>query len=120
MMDNETKAWLEPMLAKRSPDAIRVLCDLLEAGLKNGECSANDVRDVRFDEPNVIGGCFKLLPKFGFVHTDRRVKTEAAKKHYRRVDVWELSSRGKAEAVIAQLRGTLLRVEENGQQLLAM
>jgi hypothetical protein len=90
-MNLEDAPWLVGMLKKRTPDAIRILCDLIEAGLKKGECSANDIRDVSFDQPNIIGGVFKILGKFGFEHTDRRIKTIALKKHGRRVDVWKVN-----------------------------
>ena len=82
--------WLIPLLQKRSIDAMCILCDLIQAGLKNGCCSANDIRDIKFDQPNIIGGVFKILPKFGFTHTDKRIKTTAKRKHSRRVDVYVL------------------------------
>ena len=108
-----TDEWLRPMLAKRSPDAMRVLCDLLEAGLRKGEVSANDVRDVHFDNPKIIGGVFKLLRKFGFTHTDRRVKVIAKRKHGRLVDVWELTERSKAEQALQSMRSWLgIQVKE--------
>ncbi len=100
--------WLRPLLAKRSPDAVRILCDLLEAGIRKGECSANDVRDTHFEQPNVIGSVFKIIRKFGFIHTERRIKTVIKRKHSRRVDVWELADRSKAENAVTKLRSILL------------
>lgn len=87
---SELDTWLRPMLEKRSTDAIRVLLDLLDAGIARGKCSALDVREREYEQPNVIGGVFKMLPKFGFIHTDERVKSTAKRKHARRVDVWKL------------------------------
>ena len=108
-----TDEWLQPMLCKRSPDAIRILCDLLEAGIRKGECSALDVRDVKFEQPNIIGGVFKLLKKFGFTHTDRRIKSEVKRKHSRRVDVYELTERSKAEQALQNMRSWLgIQVKE--------
>lgn len=105
---NETPdAWLRPMLMKRSPDALRILMDLIEAGLRKGEVSANDIRDIPLEEPNVIGGIFKILPKFGFRHTDKRVKTINAKKHSRRVDVWALETPTLAQKAISHIKTIL-------------
>jgi hypothetical protein len=85
-----------------------VLCDLLEAGIKNGCCSANDIRDITFNQPNIIGGIFKILPKFGFLHTDRRVKTIARKKHARRVDVWEVKDMAQARDTLDKIQSIIL------------
>lgn len=90
-MQSDDISWLAPMLNKRSIDFMRCLLDLLEAGLRTGRCSANDIQIRNLQEPNVIGGTFKVLHKFGFVHTDERIKTTAIQKHGRRVDVWVLS-----------------------------
>jgi len=100
--------WLKPLLAKRSPDAMRVLCDLLEAGLRKGECSANDIRDIQLEQPNIIGGVFKIIKKFGFIHTERREVMKRKKRHGGRVDVWELADRSKAENAVTKLRSILL------------
>jgi len=40
------ESWLIGCLSKRTPDAIRILTDLIEAGLRNGKVSANDIKDV--------------------------------------------------------------------------
>lgn len=114
MSDNDT--WLKPLLAKRTPEAIVVLTDLVAAGIRNGECSANDIIARQWTQPNVIGGVFKILPKFGFTHTDRRVKTIAKCKHARRVDVYELTDRWRAEAFLQHQR-RLLRVAAGTGQM---
>ena len=115
-MDEAT--WVKGILSKRTPDAIRILMDLIEAGLKNGQCSALDVRDVRFAQPNVIGAVFKILPKVGFSHTDRRIKSTVYRKHGRRVDVWELTDRQKAERLLAIQRSLITPPPEAQQGLL--
>lgn len=101
--------WLTGILKKRTPDSIRILCDLIEAGIKQGHCSANDVRDVEFDEPNIIGATFKLLPKLGFkVNRARQVQTQADKKHKRWVPVWELVDRRTAWDSLDQFKAHIL------------
>ena len=110
-------SWLTGMLSKRTPDAVRCLLDLIEAGLRNGRVSANDIRQQDISEPNVIGGVFKTLPRFGFVHTDERVTTTAKRKHARRVDVWELRDRGKAESYVNALRVHLTSINPERKQL---
>lgn len=107
----EMETWLQGILSKRTPDAVRILCDLIEAGLRKGECSANDVRDVSFEQPNIIGSVFRILPKFGFTHTDRREVTQRARKHKRRVDVWALDDTLKARQLVVHLKGFLLLKE---------
>lgn len=112
MSDHE---WLEPILRNRTPDATCVLCDLVQAGIQKGEASANDVRQRRFEQPNVIGACFKILPKLGFVNSGRRVRTEGQQKHSRRVDVYELADRGKAEAFLSYQRRFLVGASGDGE-----
>lgn len=97
----EYPSWLTGLLKKRTPDAIKILADLIRIGLRNGEVSAADLPDYRLDQPNITGGCFKILKRFGFTHTDRRAKTTQPRKHQRRVDVYELTDRSKAEAFIS-------------------
>ena len=112
------ESWLKGMLAKRTPDAIRILCDLIEAGLRKGECSANDIRDITFAQPNIIGGVFKTLPKFGFTHTDKREVTQRARKHGRRVDVWTLTDTSTAQQLLVHLKNVLVKEPSQQQQQL--
>lgn len=112
------ESWLKGMLSKRTPDAVRILCDLVEAGLRKGECSANDIRDIVLEEPNIIGGVFKILPKFGFTHTDRREVMKRKKRHGGRVDVWELTDTYSAQQLLVQLKGHLLGTVPQQQTLL--
>ena len=114
----DLESWCRGILLKRSPDAIRVLVDLLEAGLKHGECSPNDMRDICFDEPNVIGSVFKILPRFGFVQSDRRVATQLVRKHKRKVFIWELRDPQRAQVALAVFRGFLVSKESSGQLVL--
>ena len=113
----EYEGWMLGCLKKRTPDAIRILMDLIQAGLRNGQTSANDIRDVKFVQPNIIGCTVRLLPKFGFVHTDERTKTTAARKHKRRVDIYKLSERWKAEAYVRHLQSSLINKKEIQEEL---
>lgn len=119
-MDDER--WLDGLLAKHSLDAIRVLADLVEAGLFKGECSANDLKTRDFDQPNIIGGAFKLLRSVGFVSTDRIAKAQAGPRHAGLILVWELAERWRAEAFVKRARGLLLGVKpgQPAQQELMM
>jgi len=103
--------WLKPMLQKRSIDAVHVFLDLIQAGLLHGEVSANDVKHRDLAEPNIIGGVFKVLHKFGFKHTDRRVKSTGKQKHARRVDVWEVESYSKLNAAKKEITNVLANAE---------
>lgn len=94
---NPSESWLEPILAKRTPDAIRVLTDLVQAGLAKEECSANDVRDVDFSEPNIIGSSFKCLRALGFVSTNEVLKSTKPHRHAGMILKWRLEDRRKAE-----------------------
>jgi len=105
--DNQIPDWCRGIICKRTPDSLRILTDLIEAGLKKGECSANDIQEMELSQPNIIGACFKVLPAVGFRHTDRRVKTTARRKHARRVDVWELADRGRANQFLTHVRAQL-------------
>jgi len=100
--------WLTGILSKRSTTAIRILLELIEVGLAKGEVSANDVTvEVSKEQANVIGAVFKILHRFGFVHTDRRVKVTARKKHGRRVDVWEMRTPQLAKSMMNHVKSIL-------------
>jgi hypothetical protein len=106
------ESWCIGCLQKRAPDAVRILCDCLEAGLRKGEVTANDVRDIQFVEPNIIGATFRgKLPGLGFRcdHT-RVVKTVSEKKHSRWVPTWVLEERWKAEKALEVLKNAMFRV----------
>lgn len=118
-MDNND-TWLKPLLVKRTPDAIIALTDLVQAGIRNGECSANDIQPRKWEQCNVIGGVVKILPRFGFTRTERRVKTTAKQKHSRRVDVYELTERWKAEAFIQYQRRMLVGADNPWQMSLGL
>ena len=106
---------------KGSP--IRRLTPLANAAKKRGECSALDVRDVHFDQPNVIGSSFKLLKKLGFVSSGRIAKSEKKRRHGGLILIWELRERYKAEQFISKCRNRLLELgpeKEQDQLSLAM
>lgn len=97
-------SWLTGILKKRSLLSLRILLELIEVGLRNGEVSANDVTvETTKENCNTIGATFKILHRFGFEHTDRRVVMKAKRKHKRRSDVWEMANPGIAEMYIKHL-----------------
>ena len=105
------------MLSKRTPDAVRILCDYIEAGLRKGYCTANDIRTREFQERNIIGGATKCLPQVGFVKSDRYIKATHQKAHGRMIAVWELRDRGKAESYVNALRVHLTSINPERKQL---
>lgn len=113
------ESWLVGLLNKRPLDSIRVLLDLVGAGLARGECSANDVASY-VSEPNTIGCAFRVLKRYGFIQSDRRIKPVDKCKHGRPLYVWELKDRNQAEVFLAALRRVLVVREpsEGGSQLL--
>lgn len=116
----ELEGWARGVLNKRGPDAVRILMDLLQAGLRNGRATANDVGNYSLAEPNVIGGVFKLLPYCGFV-CDRNqppIQTEERRKHKRWIPVWTLVDTRKAVAVMDQFRAVMLGVTDTKQGVL--
>jgi len=116
MLDETTENKIALMLAKRKPDALVVLCQLVRAGLSKGYCSANDVitRDLR--ESNVIGGVFSCLRNLGFVQTNRRLPGKHASQHSRKVFIWELTSTEKAQRFV-DLAAETIGCRERPQQL---
>lgn len=107
-------SWLSGMLRKRSLDAIKVMADLVQAGLANGVCSANDVRS-HVSQPNVIEGIFKLLPHLGFENTGTRISTSEPRKHKRRVDVYALANPRLAAEFVRQAGAIIMEREALGQ-----
>ena len=98
---------IDNMIGKRTNDSLSVLSDCLAAGLKNGQITANDIRDKEFDEPNIIGGTMRAcLPACGFKidRTRPHVRAIAKKKNGRMLPVWVLEEPYKAEQVMARLR----------------
>lgn len=105
--------WLAGILRKRPLDGIVVLADCCRAGLERGECSALDVRDRQFKQPNIVGATMRgTLRQSGFRHTDRRVKSKVKRKHARKVDVWVLIDPSKARAIESAAAKILLDAEE--------
>ena len=105
MIDKETPSWAEGCIKKYSFDAIRVMLDIIEAGLKKGEASANDVSPAsreNFEEPKVIGAIMKAsMRAMGFSQrtiklTGRTyflmVKNITKSTHGRMINVWQLTN----------------------------
>jgi len=113
-------SWLRPMLIRWTPQAIRVLMQLVEAGLARGECSPNDITDRYYPEPNVVGAVFKALPKFGFQQADRRINSVHASQHGRKVFVWECVDSMQAQRLLLDMKCAMLgeRQPENGQLIM--
>ena len=113
MIANKLDAWARNCIIKRTPDSLSVLTDLLEAGLRKGSVTANDIRDKGFSEPNVIGATFRLLPGCGF-YCDHahQVKAIGKKKHGRLIPTWVLKEHWKARYVLKELRNVLIKDEK--------
>ncbi len=109
---DELETWVTGIIAKRPTDAIIVLSHLLKAGIRNGQTSAADIPSaLDFEEPNIIGSIFRVLPRCGF-YKDRSqyVKMKDKKKHGRDVPVWVLDERWKAEFVLERIKKAILGV----------
>jgi hypothetical protein len=113
---SDPEAWLAPFLARRTPDVIRILTDLVQAGLARGECSANDVRDVNFAEVNIVGASFKCLRSLGFVTTGEVLKSNKPLRHAGMIMRWRLDDRRKAEVFLESQRRLIgVTVKESRQ-----
>jgi len=98
-------AWLRGILQKRTPDALRILGDLVEAGLKKGHCSANDIVHRDLAEPNIIGSVFKTLKGLGFRQSDFREEARFKSQHGRKVFRWVLEDGAKARLFLREVGG---------------
>jgi hypothetical protein len=115
----EPESWAVGTIGKHGADAIRVCCDILEAGLRTGRMSAADMRDIRFAEPNVVGAVFHACArKCGFRKAvpgqdDKPwfVKMGPKRKHARPVPVWVLDEPAKARLYLKALTSALVAVE---------
>jgi hypothetical protein len=114
--------WLTGIVTKRTPEVLRMLMELCEAGLRNGEVSGNDLTERNIAQPNAIGATFKLLGKVGFVTTNRIRRSTNVKSHGAIILIHELRERWKAEAFIEKCRQQLLKIDaqSNGQRMLAL
>jgi len=102
--------WLSGIITKRTPDVLKVLAELVEAGLSRGYCSANDVKSRDLPEPNVIGATFKTLRHLGFRQLDERLEARFESQHGRKVFKWQLDEPHKAREFLAAVRASLLKV----------
>ena len=96
-MSDKYEAWLEGLLAKRTPDALAIMGDLIKAGLRKGHCSANDITHRDVEQPNIIGGVFMVIKRMGFRQTDRREEAAHKSQNGRKVFVWELEEPSRAK-----------------------
>jgi len=111
-----TPTWVNGLKAKRPLEWMRALSYLLDAGLRNGQVTANDIpAEIKFAEHNVIGACFKDLRRFGFRKTNVTVKAVAARKHGRDLPIWALDNPAPARAWVRELQKHVLYCEPNSQ-----
>ena len=113
MKEQDYPGWCRGICKKRSGDILRVLTEVVEAGLASGKASANDVK-TQVSNSHCVGAAFKLLPSLGFVANGGFVPASDPKKHGRRVFIYVLANRYHAEQFVtacqAQL-STLMRQE---------
>lgn len=128
MRDDQLESWATGLLNKYGPDAVRVCLDIVQAGLRSGRASANDVRDVYFEQPNVIGAVFRACARrCGFRKANPEydappfvVKSKKGRRHSGESAVWILAERFKAEDALYKFKRTLMNVAESDQGVLAL
>lgn len=107
--------WFTGLKSKRPLEWMRALTYLVEAGLKQGYTTANDIPDdIRFEQPNVIGASFKDLRHFGFKKTNTTVKAKAKRKHGRDLPIWELADPMKAKRWVNYVRRLVVQRKVSG------
>ncbi len=111
-MDAEQhESWVRGVLAKHPVESLRLLAALCEAGLRSGTCSANDLGDQSYSQPQAVGAVFKLAKRVGFVRTDSIVPSTRSRSHASFILVWRLEERWKAERFLAACRRLLVQTE---------
>jgi len=115
---DQYESWLNGIITKRPLEILQVLCDLLDAGIRNGYCSTNDIQARSWSKPQVVGATFKLLNNLGFKQLDKRIDSTTKSSHGRKIHIWELEFRCKAEQAKAQVGMALVKTENTGQGLL--
>ena len=116
MSDNESKMFAA-IIANRTPDCLRCLSYLLQAGIRNGHCSANDIpADMAVSHKNAIGASFKTLRGLGFV-TDGVLKSTHPDRNSGIIMKWVLVNRSMAERFLTQQSKALgIAVEEGHRE----
>ena len=103
-VNKDVESWCSGVLTKWGIDGVHVCMDVLKAGLKTGRASANDVRDLALDQPNVIGAWFHgCARECGFRKSDPyhdgppyRIKSTKKSRHSGDSAVWILADSGRA------------------------
>lgn len=96
--DPHENDWILGLLHKHVADSICILGELIDAGIRNGTCSVNDVRTIPKDK-GVTGAVMKLLKQIGFVHTAELIPdTRPGKKG--KVSLWKIAERNKVDAYL--------------------
>ena len=116
-MTVENERWLPGVIQKHTPDVLKVLMDLAQAGLERGRVSANDIHTVVSDS-HAVGAAYKLIKRLGFVNTGTVIARDKSKpgSHGSVVFVWELRERAKAEAFVSACREHLLGIAKQEKQ----
>ena len=90
--------WILGTLHKHVPDALAVLGELLKAGIRDGQCSVNDVTVIPTDK-GVTGAVMKLLKELGFEHTEEKIQDMRLGKKGK-VSVWKMVDRSKVDTYL--------------------
>ena len=114
-MNEMNKSWVVPTLTKHSRDSIIILTELVDAGLRNGFCTANDIQHLP-PTRNVIGSVFKILRNVGFRKTGETVTAERKDRHGGTIFKWTLLEHFKAEAFSERCRNRLLELRPEKEQ----
>ena len=111
MSEQDFPSWLRGVITKRTPDVLKVMMDLCQAGLERGRVSANDIH-TEVTKGCAVGASFKIIKRLGFVNTGTVIARDKSKpgSHGSVVFVWELRERAMAEKFIAACRQHLLGV----------
>jgi len=112
------EGWCRGLLAKYPAEVLAIMAALCEAGLKRGTVSANDISQVSYTDPHVIGATFKAMKRLGFAKSDRIIASTRPRSNSSFVLVWELAERWKAEAFLSECRKLLIGQERKEEQKL--
>jgi hypothetical protein len=120
--DQQYEGWVRGIIAKRTPDSLRVLSDVCEAALRKGYASANDVRECDFAQKNIIGATFRILPGLGFVKTSVTEQSTGKRRNGGTIFQWRLDDSTKVRLFMQRIARALFDRHDDGQGqgLLAM
>ena len=90
--------WILALLHRNTADALRILGELIDAGMETGFCSVLNIRTVE-KERGLTGAVMKLLKQLGFEHTDLLIPDTREGKRGK-VSLWKLVDRHKVETYL--------------------